>query len=530
MSVQTFCPAARLLSHGLNMFASVCPSDDFAFYAQLAVTHATDSIVVTGTDGRLVWVNNAFQIMSGYTLEEVRGQKPGDLLQGDGTDRETVASIRRALQERRPIRCEIYNYTKSSKGYWIELSIAPIFDQSGMHTHFMAVERDITERRKLEARAASFLEQERFREKERRGLSKTSEWLYAARTIDELLTVTKKSMQAIMPAATGHLYFYSNSRDTLDLVSSWGNTECLAHFGPDDCWGMRRGRAYAFGTEQIQFTCSHVQSEAVPYFCLPLVAHGETIGMLHLKFPEIDLSKELTAEVLEWLNSRWETAVFCVEQISLAIANVNLRTELLEQSTRDQLTGLWNRRWFLDTASREFRKTRRMKNPFSLISLDVDHFKSFNDHHGHEAGDMVLKEFGSLLYKTFGDKMSPCRVGGEEFMVICPNMTADSCVLAAEKLRLELRKIELKLNGRQLPPITVSQGISCSGTDSVDLFDLMRCADEALYAAKAAGRDCIKRYVDVSGQDWKLSTQKGKISPIGIENAWVPGLAKTSAS
>lgn len=498
------------------MFETATPDEDPSFYAHLAVTHATDSIVVTGTDGRLVWVNNAFQILSGYTLEEVRGQKPGDLLHGDATDRETVDSIRQALQEKRPIRCEIYNYAKSSKGYWIELSIVPIFDHNGTHTHFMAVERDITERRKLEARAASLLEQERFREKERSSLSKTSEWLYAARTIDEVLAVTKKSIQAIMPAATGLLYFYSNSRDTLDLVASWGDTECLAHFGPDDCWSMRRGRAYAFGTEQIQFTCGHVQSEAVPYFCLPLVAHGETIGMLHLRFPEIDLSKELTVEVLEWLNSRWETAAFCVEQISMAIANVNLRTELLEQSTRDQLTGLWNRRWFLDTASREFRRSRLIQNPFSLISLDIDHFKSFNDNHGHAAGDIVLKEFGSLLYKTFGDQMSPCRMGGEEFMIICPNMSADSCAVAAEKIRSELRSIELKVGGRQLPPITVSQGISCSETDSIDLFELMRCADEALYAAKAAGRDCIKRFIDIRAQDWIVNAQQGSDSPIEI--------------
>ncbi len=482
--------------------------DDLSFYAQLAVSHSTDSIVVTGPEGRLEWVNRAFQTLSGYTFEEALGRKPGDLLQGPETDPATVAEIRKALQDRRPIRCEIYNYCKNSKGYWVELSIEPIFDRDGKHTHFMAVERDVSERRRLEARAASFLEQERFRDKERRALSKTSEWLYACRTIDELLLVIRKSLQAIIPNASGHLYFYSNSRDTLDLAASWGNTESVAHLGPEDCWGMRRGRAYAFGAEPIQFKCSHVPDESAPYFCLPLVAHGETIGMLHLRFPEADPTKELAGDALEWLNSRWETAVFCVEQISLAIANVNLRTELLEQSTRDQLTGLWNRRWFLDTASREFRKSKQTKGPFSLISLDVDHFKTFNDNHGHEAGDLVLKQFGALLYETFGDKMSPCRVGGEEFMVICPNMHADACVKVAERLRSELRKVDLTLNGRTLPPMTVSQGISCSSTDTNDLFDLMRCADEALYAAKAAGRDSVMCFSDLSPQDWTLNPHR----------------------
>ena len=118
---------------------------------------------------------------------------------------------------------------------------------------------------------------------------------------------------------------------------------------PDDCWGLRRGRPYTFGQNEIDFRCSHVDpSVTSEYCCIPILAHGETIGLLNLEFRSNGEkpNKEASAE-------QRRLGLVCAEQISLAIANVKLRDQLRDQSIRDVLTGLFNRRYMLETCRRE---------------------------------------------------------------------------------------------------------------------------------------------------------------------------------
>ncbi len=311
----------------------------------------------------------------------------------------------------------------------------------------------------------------------------------------------------MMPEASGQLYTYSNSRDTLELALSFGPSVYHDHVAPDDCWALRRGRAYAFGRNQIEFRCGHVDGSEAPYFCLPIVAHGETIGMLHIDFPALGPVEKTGNSGRAFLDQRWEVALTCAEQISLAIANVRLRMELQDQSIKDQLTGLWNRRWFLDSANRDLQRNATTGSDFGLISLDVDHFKKFNDHHGHDAGDAVLREVGRLIIETFGDPMSPCRIGGEEFIVMCPGMDEAACSNAARAFRKAVQALELRHSGNHLPAITVSQGIAMAASASDGVLGLMKAADQALYAAKAAGRDCVILESEMS-KETKKATPK----------------------
>ncbi|MEO0989988.1 MAG: diguanylate cyclase [Pseudomonadota bacterium] len=471
------------------------------FYAKLAVEHSTDSIVVCDVDGKFEWVNPAFRRMTGYTLEEVKGETPGRILQGPETSPRTVAEIRKAISERRPIRTEIYNYTKAGDGYWIDLSITPVFDPKGQQTHFMAIERDITERRHLEDQAEEVKVSEDLRKSERKLLAQTSEWLYAVKSIDELLLVVRRSMETMMPEASGQLYLYSNSRDTLDLAAHWGDAEVQKHVHPDDCWALRRGRAYAFGRSQLEFPCAHVSDPESPYFCLPIIAHGDTIGLLHLSFTgfKSGAGREVTFDHL--IEQRWETALICSEQISLAIANVRLRMELKEQSIRDQLTGLWNRRWLLETAPALLTQAARNETPMSVISIDVDHFKRFNDVHGHDAGDIVLREVGRVMNSTFAQNIHPCRVGGEEFLFLCADTDETAAEEVAEAFRQEISRAVVPYAGVTLPAISVSQGIAVAPRDGKDILDLMKAADQALYAAKDRGRNCVVSYNGLSSEE-----------------------------
>ncbi|MEM8798189.1 MAG: diguanylate cyclase [Pseudomonadota bacterium] len=462
-----------------------------ATFAAIVAENSLDAIVVTDTAGRLQWANRAFRQMTGFTLDDVHGRKPGEFLQGPDTNQQTVRAISNALKQRHSIRTEILNYTKDREPYWIELNISPVFDNNGFHTHFMSIERDITKRKHAEEREEALRRSDERKHKERQLLSLMSEWLHASKSLDELLLVIKTSMETLFPNTSGQLFIYSNSRDVLENACDWPEASKTSYIERDDCWALRRGRAYALGSSAIEFKCNHVEDDKYASVCAPIVAHGDTIGLLHVRFSEDHLKLPLSESASILFADHRELALVCAEQISLSIANVKLRHQLLDQSVQDPLTKLWNRRWFLDVAYKELSLASESKQPLTLISIDVDHFKKFNDQFGHDAGDAVLRALGELMLETFTDTLSPCRLGGEEFMVLAPKTSETKALEIAEAFRKSVSKIELRHGGDMLPAITVSIGTAEFPHDGNDLTSLMKQADEALYAAKNAGRNRI---------------------------------------
>lgn len=457
-------------------------------YALLIAEHATDSMVFTDPEGLTVWVNKPFTEMTGYELPEMIGKTPGSILQGPDTDPATVAQIRAALNARRTVRTEILNYSKDGTEYWIDLAITPVINKNGKLTHFLSIERDITASKDLIRQVEASLREERERRRERKFLSQMSEWLFSARTMEELQDVVTRSMSRLFPGTDGALFIYSNSRDALDRVNFWGNPKGDEHIQADQCWGLRRGRAYSFGTTEIDLVCIHAASEAHPYFCLPIIAHGDMLGLMHIVFPDDVVDPNRPDVLLQRLTSALEVAQICAEQISLAAASVRLHAELQNKSIKDSLTGLWNRRWFLDMVAREIRRAETKSTPLSLAMIDADHFKKFNDAHGHDAGDTVLKVLGAQLMGLDGPGLFPCRIGGEEFAVIFSGMDAAAAKSIVNDIRIQLSQGPILYMGSALPQVTISVGIAelCPGEG---LESLMKRADAALYSAKDAGRD-----------------------------------------
>ncbi|MCC5991492.1 MAG: diguanylate cyclase [Rhodobacteraceae bacterium] len=466
--------------------------------AQLVMGHSSDGIVICGPDRKVLWVNPAFSAQTGYGINDLHGEEPGTILQGPDTDPATARQILIACRQRREVRVDILNYTADGQPFWVDLKITPIFDATGLHTHFISSMRDISDRKNLEQQNDEMRHAEALRQSERQLLALTSEWLYSAKSFDELLMVVQRAMHTLIPEAEGALYIYGAARSTLELATSWGSTpDFQTHMQPDDCWALRRGRAYAYGLKPIQFACDHVKNPATPYFCLPIIAHGETIGLLHIVFEGFEeggLMRHMREEVLR---NRWDVSLICAEQISLAIANVRLRQELHDQSMRDALTGLWNRRWFNDRASKELHHARAEGSEIAMIMFDVDHFKSFNDSYGHDAGDLVLQEVGNLL-RTLGEPAAyACRMGGEEFVLLAPNMSGSKAVALADRVRASLSELSLKHAGAALPQITASAGLALYPQDGQSVDELMKAADQALYCAKDHGRNCTVTAQDV---------------------------------
>jgi diguanylate cyclase (GGDEF)-like protein len=317
-------------------------------------------------------------------------------------------------------------------------------------------------------------------------LSAFNQWLQSCNSLDELYDMIGAFLTRLLPSCAGNLFIYANSRDVLENATVWNGGAMMPAMHPEDCWGLRRGRTYTFGEDAIDFPCGHLrQATPDPYCCIPILAHGETVGLLHLKF-----SGDAVPAASHIDDRRLGTV--CAEQISLAIANVKLRDQLRDQSIRDPLTGLFNRRYLMETCRREFARAARAGQSVGVLSIDVDHFKKYNDNHGHDAGDTVLRAVGGCLNGLFRAEDVPCRFGGEEFVVTLPGANLTATARRAEQLRAAVEGLVVRYLDRELPRITVSIGVATFPEAGDTPTIVLRVADEALYRAKAGGRNRVE--------------------------------------
>jgi diguanylate cyclase (GGDEF)-like protein len=323
-------------------------------------------------------------------------------------------------------------------------------------------------------------------------LSELTEWLQSCKSLDELYQMVAEFLCKLLPGCAGSLYIYANSRDILESAKAWNGGETTPAMHPDDCWGLRRGRTYTYGDKDIDFPCTHVGAETHgSYCCIPILAHGETIGLLHLAFG-CDHKADRDTRLNEVIIEQRRLGLVCSEQISLAIANVKLRDQLRDQSIRDALTGMFNRRYMLETCRREFARATRARQSVSILSIDVDHFKKFNDNHGHDAGDTVLRAVADCMKSSFREDDVPCRFGGEEFVIILPGATQEIAVQKAEDLRRKVEAVTVRYLDGILPRITISVGIAAFPNAGDNPQAVLKVADEALYQAKADGRNRVQ--------------------------------------
>jgi len=177
------------------------------------------------------------------------------------------------------------------------------------------------------------------------------------------------------------------------------------------------------------------------------------------------------------------------DSVGLALANLRLRDSLRQQSIRDPLTGLFNRRYLEETLERELSRAGREKQTIGVVMIDIDHFKQFNDAWGHEAGDRVLRDFGALLRHHVRGGDIACRYGGEEFTLILPNASIEVTSERAQNLLNAVAGLHHDGAAPAGQTISISMGIAIFPSHGSDGAELLRAADTALYQAKHAGRN-----------------------------------------
>jgi len=167
-------------------------------------------------------------------------------------------------------------------------------------------------------------------------------------------------------------------------------------------------------------------------------------------------------------------------------------TALREQATRDTLTGVWNRRMIFDALEREVARAEREHTPLSVVMADLDKFKSINDRFGHQMGDAVLQQASRRLSAGVRTYDHIGRYGGEEFLIVLPNCNGDQARDLGERLRQSVASAPMSAEGKDLD-VTCSFGIACTETSNgAGVAALVHAADEALYLAKQAGRNCVQ--------------------------------------
>ncbi|HET9960188.1 MAG TPA: diguanylate cyclase [Polyangiaceae bacterium] len=315
------------------------------------------------------------------------------------------------------------------------------------------------------------------REKEENALKKLRDMMQSSHSSEEAISLLARLGPACLPARSAQLFVMSFSKNLLDPAVSWGTEhESFNAFAPEDCWALRSGRVHCVH-DPSDLACAHQTERAGMRACLPLVAQGETVGLLYVA-PH---GPELTAVAQE-----------IAGVLALALANLRLREVLRNQAIRDPLTGLFNRRYLEETFERELARAKRTNVPISIAVLDLDHFKRFNDTHGHAGGDALLRAFGAALRTMFRADDVLCRFGGEEFVVILPSCTLHDAIARVDAFRASMASLEVQSEGRSLGEVTVSAGIANFPAHGDDRDKLFRLADRALYRAKRAGRNRIE--------------------------------------
>jgi diguanylate cyclase (GGDEF)-like protein len=186
------------------------------------------------------------------------------------------------------------------------------------------------------------------------------------------------------------------------------------------------------------------------------------------------------------------------------------------ESLSDPLTGLANRRFFQEILLRELRRAQRSNQPLSLIIADIDHFKGVNDTYGHNVGDEVLEQVGSIMLSSVRATDFVIRYGGEEFVVLMPETRLADALQVANKLRKTIGDTILESTSRpgMTLKVTISGGVAAFPGDGQTGEQLILRADRALYWAKEHGRNQISTMADVEGGDGEEKDKNGKVKPI----------------
>lgn len=349
---------------------------------------------------------------------------------------------------------------------------------------FWSIRKETAKREETELSLKDALDDMQRSTDDARAVSSMIDYLQSSQDTEEAYGIMAYALPHILKDTNGALFIYNENRNFLEQVATWGDYQGAKEMTPEQCWALRRGRPHQVLPGGSEPVCAHSgehQQDSDVSVCFPMQAQGDSIGLFYLQSDSVsslDIRRRTLAHQIS-------------EQISLALSNLRLQSKLKNQSIRDPLTGLFNRRYLEETMQRELSRSKRKKEPLSILVLDIDHFKKYNDTMGHDAGDALLVHFTALLQQNTRKEDIVCRYGGEEFVVVLPSTAQETAWHLAEKFRLLVKEMQVTFNKTKIDGITVSIGVATFPEHGGTSADLISKADTALYFAKNNGRDQV---------------------------------------
>jgi diguanylate cyclase (GGDEF)-like protein/PAS domain S-box-containing protein len=498
--------AATLMDEGLRreparadfQTATEAPSDQALDLAAAVVQSATDAIACLTLDGIVLSWNPGAERTYGYTTAEAINRSFSMVFPPENWaqfihDLIDVAAGTQVAPRR------MVCARKEGAEIVLSVGISPLRYSSGQIAGAAVIarpvdslqqgERELHDANKQLSESVRNLEQ---RNREMNFVQQLSTLLQACRTAAEAHLVLEQSLPKLFPAATGALSEWNTSVNLLEPTVKWGQPESNeAVFSPEECWALRSGRVHRVADPSSPLLCPHLSRLSLANsVCAPLVASGETLGVLTVQGGPYELSQPADAQQ-RLLTARQQLVETLAGHIALALANLRLRESLRAQSIRDPVSGLFNRRYLDETLPREIHRASRDNRNLGIIMCDFDRFKSFNDEYGHAAGDTLLRSFGDLVGKVVRAGDIACRYGGDEFVLILLDTSLETSERRAELLLREFRRIVIQYGDMFLNPGALSLGVSGYPSHGASAGALLRVADEALYRAKGEGGDRV---------------------------------------
>jgi diguanylate cyclase (GGDEF)-like protein/PAS domain S-box-containing protein len=448
-------------------------------------------IFIISEASRIVYLNPAAVEMLGYPEETAIIGKPV-LERISDADKARSAAVIAGLIEGRERSAKLALTVLRCDGTPVDVIVQGAIATFKGRPAIVTVLVDITERLraedeivKLNFQMAEMLAALRRREFELTTIAKLSDMLQTCRTITEAYPIIADTGVILFPHASGSLARLHAETQDLTRVAAWGPSEfwSLPEFQEDDCLGLRTDEEYHADERDHAVRCRHLTAgEGRACLCLPVKIQGKTRGLLSLVLPEGSVFDEATRQVLHSF----------ADVVKLSLANLQFRESLIEQAFRDPLTGLFNRRYLMETLPREIRRAQRRGAPLTIAMIDIDHFKRFNDVYGHDAGDLVLAELAALFCGALRADDVACRYGGEEFLFLLPDCSLVTAYQRMTDISGKIRGQSTILRGKALPGTTLSIGLAALTDNLPTSESLITAADKAMYAAKRMGRDRIE--------------------------------------
>lgn len=484
-----------------------------------------EAVIIKDLNAIVTFWNREAIALYGFSAQEAVGKSLRQLHAADLSDAAYAAVLGR-IRAGVPTSSTTERRTKTGDVLRVALKTAPLLDADGNMVGEITVVRDVTALHRteealrgaqaaLEARMAAIRDANRSLTREMAARRKTdaamvrnnlalaatvrqlesfhrdsevvshmTELLQSCTQRSEAYSIVRETGARLFPGSPGSLFIYRESHDVLEHATSWGVSRPPdATLAPDECWALRLGSPH-FVPKKGAIRCGHASADSASYVCMPVQGQGKILGLLHIA---VDI-KPRTMRPARDTERRLRAMT---DRVGPALANLKLRDALREMALRDGLTGLYNRRYLEDVLNRELHRAERNGKPVSVVMIDIDHFKRFNDKFGHDAGDFVLSAIARVISNAIRPSDMACRYGGEELAIVLPEADLESTRERIEQLRLAIRNSNLTHLGQILPSPTASFGLAVYPTHGTKPADLLKAADQALYRAKQNGRDRV---------------------------------------